>query len=324
MHPARIKMNSTAWFYTKAWGAACVLALAWGVAVAQTKTPTAPSERTPKLPLDSQWVADSRAVPQPSVSTPSPSEGVIGNVLVGAGDQIFITVFGQPDMSAEVTVNDNQQVTLPLLGTLKVGGLTPAGIEKLVAQRLRNGEYLRNPEVSVQVRQVRSQMVSVLGEVQRPGRFPLSGKMSVLDALATAGGLTSRADRTVTLLRSVAASDYSSSVARQEIQIPLDQMVDITSGGPDKELRNDDVLFVGPQKQFYVHGEVRKPGAYPMEPELTLMRVLAISGGVTERGSMRRIRIHRKDASHKMQELSPDLNSPIVSGDVVYVDERLF
>jgi polysaccharide export outer membrane protein len=243
---------------------------------------------------------------------------------VGAGDQIFITVFGQPDMSAEVTVNDNQQVTLPLLGTLKVGGLSPAAIEKLVAQRLRDGEYLRSPEVSVQVRQVRSQMVSVLGEVQRPGRFPLSGKLSVLDALATAGGLTQRADRTITLIRRMPSADSSKPGVRQEIQIALDQVVDVVTGGADQELRNDDVLFVGQQKQFYVHGEVRKPGAYPMEPELTLMRVLAISGGVTERGSLRRIRIHRKDATQTMQEITPVLNSPILSGDVVYVNERLF
>jgi len=324
MHPVRRKLNSTAWFCARAAGFACVLALAGGVSEAQTQTVIVPVGRTLKLPLDSQWVADTPAVPQPGVLPPPVDDGIAGKVSVGAGDQIFITVFGQPDMSAEVTVNDNQQVTLPLLGTLKVGGLTPAAIEKLVAQRLRNGEYLRNPEVSIQVRQVRSQMVSVLGEVQRPGRFPLSGKMSVLDALATAGGLTARADHTVTLLRSVAAPDGSSSGARQEVPIPLDQMLDIATGGPDKELRNDDVVFVGQQKQFYVHGEVRKPGAYPMEPELNLMRVLAISGGVTERGSMRRIRIHRKDASQKMQELTPDLNSPILSGDVVYVDERLF
>ncbi len=229
-------------------------------------------------------------------------------------------------MSAEVTVNDNAQVTLPLIGTLKIGGFSPPAIEKLIAQRLKDGEYLRNPEVSVQVRQVRSQMISVLGEVLRPGRFPILGKLTVLDALATAGGLTPKADRTVFLLRRNGAdgTPMNGDSQRKEIAIRLDQLIDSGKEDLDVELKNDDVVFVAPQKVFYIHGEVRRPGAYPMEAELDVMRVLAISGGVTERGSLRRIRIHRKDANQKIQVLTPDLNAPIVNGDVVYVDERLF
>ncbi|QDL56655.1 polysaccharide transporter [Rhodoferax aquaticus] len=302
-----------------------MLLCAWPVAsLAQSAVPVAP--RVVQLPLVTTWAADLAATPASPVPQGSllAAEGVLSSSTVGAGDQVLITVFGQPDMSAEVTVNDNQQVTLPLIGTLKVGGLVPFAIEKLVAQRLREGEYLRSPEVSVQVRQVRSQMVSVLGEVQRPGRFALSGKLSVWDALATAGGLTPRADRVAVLVRRVAPNASSPSGARQEIQIALDQIVDLGKLGPDLELQNDDVVFVGVQKQFYVHGEVRRPGAYPMEPGLTLMRALAISGGVTERGSMRRIRVHRTDGEQKTQEFVPDLSSPIVGGDVVYVNERLF
>lgn len=326
MPPLRRKLNPNDWLCTAVRDFACALAMGLGALAAQAQAPSSPPLRTLKLPMDTQWVTDAPSAPQAATATGPAATGdeAPNNVTVGAGDQIFITVFGQPDMSAEVTVNDNQQVTLPLLGTLKVGGLSPAAIEKLVAQRLRDGEYLRSPEVSVQVRQVRSQMVSVLGEVQRPGRFALTGKLSVLDALATAGGLTQRADRTITLIRRMPSADSSKPGVRQEIQIALDQVVDVVTGGADQELRNDDVLFVGQQKQFYVHGEVRKPGAYPMEPELTLMRVLAISGGVTERGSLRRIRIHRKDATQTMQEITPVLNSPILSGDVVYVNERLF
>lgn len=241
---------------------------------------------------------------------------------VGVGDQIFITVFGQPDMSAEVSVNDNEQVTLSLIGTLKVGGLSPQAIEKLIAQRLREGEYLKNPQVSVQVKQVRSQMISVLGEVIRPGRYPILGRLTVLEALATAGGLAPRADRVVSLLRR--NLEKGGAGERQEIPIRLDQLADTGRGELDVELRNDDVIFVAQQKMFYVHGEVRKPGAYPMEPDLNVMRVLSISGGVTERGSLRRIRISRKNGDMKNQEFKPELDTSILGGDVVYVDERLF
>ena len=295
------------------------------------------------LPLDSQWtkaespVSSDALLKSPAAPVlPLPGDNVTATgfrvpeasngadrLSVGVGDQIFITVFGQPDMSAEVTVNENQQVTLPLVGTIRVGALTPSAIEKLVAKRLKDGEYLRNPEVSVQVRQVRSQMISVLGEVQRPGRFPILGKLTVLDALATAGGLTQRADRTVFLLRRNPLD--GGPIQRREIAIHLDSVVDSSKGELDMELKNDDVVFVAQQKMFYVHGEVRRPGAYPIEPDLNIMRVLSISGGVTERGSLRRIRIHRKGPDDKsVQELTQDLTAPVRSGDVIHVDERLF
>ncbi len=243
-------------------------------------------------------------------------------VLIGGGDQIFIAVFGQPDMSAEVTVNENGQVTLPLLGTLKVSGLPPQDIERLVAKRLKDGEYLKNPEVSVQVRQLRSQVFSVLGEVQRPGRFPLQGRLTVLDALATAGGLTARADRTLFLIRRNQAKGAESQ--RQEILIELDQLVDRSRGAVDIELMNEDVVFITQQKFFYIHGEVRRPGAYPMEPDLNLMKAISLGGGVTERGSIKRIKIHRQLPDKKLLEIKPDLSAGIQSGDVIYVDERLF
>ena len=289
---------------------AIVCLLGWSHAQAQT--------RPISLPLETQWAN----IPQTPAAKEAVSQGAFERLTVGVGDQIFITVFGQPDMSAEVTVNDNEQVTLPLIGTLKIGGLTPPMIERLVAQRLKDGEYLRNPEVSVQVRQVRSQMISVLGEVQRPGRIPIIGKLTVLDAVATAGGLTPRADNSALLIRRNSAP--TGGVQRKEIVVRLDQVMNSSTAELGIELVNEDIVFVPLQKLFYIHGEVRKPGAYPIEPELNLMRVLSISGGVTERGSLRRIRIFRKDADQKIQEFTPDLNSPVVSGDVIYVDERLF
>ena len=144
----------------------------------------------------------------------------------------------------------------------------------------------------------------------------------MLDAIATAGGMTQRADSTAMLIRSDQA--MSGNTQRKEIPIRLDQIMNSGGNALDMELRNDDVVFVAQQKMFYIHGEVRKPGAYPVEPDLNVMRVLSISGGVTERGSLRRIKIHRKDSDQNIREFTPDLNSPVLSGDVIYVDERLF
>lgn len=243
-----------------------------------------------------------------------------GRFHVGAGDQLTINVYGHPEMGAEVTVNDNGQITLPLIGMLKVAGSAPGQVEQQIARRLREGDYLKKPEVSVQVKQLKSQMVSLLGEVQRPGRYPLQGRFTVLEALATAGGTTPKADRVVLVLRR-----DSTDSGRREIAVRLDQLTGTQGGaGLDLELKNDDVVFVGPQKVFYVYGEVRRPGAYPMEADLNLMRVLAISGGVSERGSANRVMVHRKNAAGVLESLELKPESPILSGDVVFVKERLF
>ena len=164
--------------------------------------------------------------------------------------------------------------------------------------------------------------MSVLGEVQKPGRLVITGKMTVLDALAMAGGLTPRADQTVVLIRRDASKNGASS--SQEINLSLKHLLDLKRAELNLELRNDDVLFVAQQKSFYIFGEVRKPGAYPIEQDLNVMRVLAISGGVTERGSIKRIRIHRQGKDQKMTEIRPTLSELIEGGDVVFVDERLF
>lgn len=242
---------------------------------------------------------------------------------LGAGDQITITVFGQPDMSAEVTVGENGTITVPLVGTLNVLNLTSVQLQTLIANRLKEGGYLQEPGVSVQVRQVRSQMISVLGEVQRPGRFPLTGRMTALEAIAGAGGLTERAERAVLLLRRPAGSKNLLD-DRQEISIRFDDPSGKRLGTLDAALQNEDVVFVGRYKQFFVHGEVRRAGAFPMEVGMTVMKALALSGGVSERGSMNRIKVFRRDERDVLQEIKADQFMMIQPEDVIYVDERLF
>lgn len=252
------------------------------------------------------------SVPQTEVASP-----------LGAGDQVLITVFGQPDMSAEVTVGDNGSVAVPLIGNLSVVNLTPVQLQTLVAAKLQEGGFLKDPGVSVQVRQVRSQMISVLGEVQRPGRFPLLNRMTALEAIAGAGGLTERAERAVLLLRK-STEDKGSQAQRQEISIRFDDPSGKSLGSLDATLQNEDVVFVGRFKQFFVHGEVRRAGSFPLEPGMTVMKALALSGGVSERGSAGRIKVFRRDKNNVMQEIRAEQSMLIQAEDVIHVDERLF
>jgi len=259
--------------------------------------------------------------PKTNVAATADSSPATGVLSVGPGDLLQVTVFGQPDMSAEVSVTEGGEVTLPLIGLIRIAGMAPSEVEKVIAQRLREREYLLKPEVSVTVRQNRSQAVSVLGEVVRPGRYPIQGRFTVLDLLAAAGGLTPKADSVVVLLRK---GESGSAAPAVRIPIRLDRVTSPDRSPLDTPLNHDDMVYVGQQKFFYIHGEVRRPGSYPMEPDLDVMRALSISGGVTERGSMGRINIHRKSEGAGAQDFSPRLTDSIMDGDVIYVKERIF
>jgi polysaccharide export outer membrane protein len=96
------------------------------------------------------------------------------------------------------------------------------------------------------------------------------------------------------------------------------------SAGLAQKILPNDVIFVPQLKNFYVYGEVRRPGMYPMEEELNVMRVLSIGGGITERGSVRRISIHRKDSNGNLREVSVGITDSVLPGDVVFINERIF
>ncbi len=258
-------------------------------------------------------------------STPSANRSVdvaLADELVAEGDQLIISVFGQPDLSADLIVGESGVITLPLVGTLEVKTKTAAQIAAAVTQQLEQGQYLRNPKVSVKLIQQQSRSFSVLGEVLRPGRYPLTASLSVLDGLSLAGGMSAKADKQVRLLRRSGKQPDSELIEYAAVKLELDN-----GAVPEQlaqKLRPNDIIFVAQQKNFYIYGEVRKPGMYPIEEDLNIMRVLSIGGGVTERGSARRIVIHRKMGDGKLREIPAQITDKVEAGDVVYVNERIF
>jgi len=280
-----------------------------------------------QVPTDPTKTGELMSAPPGTLSTLALPSSTVTNTRVGSGDVLRVTVFGQPDLSAEVGVNDKGFLTLPLIGGIDVNGLTTSEISAKVANGLRQGQYLKNPEVSVEVVQLRSQMVSVLGEVSRPGRYPIPGHMSVLELLATAGGLTVQADQTVTLLRRKGdkAGDKSTT-GESDVRIPI--LLGETSATErtplDVELNAGDVVYVNKKKLFYIHGEVNRPGSYPMEQDMNVMRAISLGGGMTQRASQRRIYINREMPEKGVQEIKAKLTDPVLPGDVVYVNESLF
>ena len=272
-----------------------------------------------QVPTNPAKTGELMSAPPGTLSTMALPSSTVTNTRVGAGDVLRVTVFGQPDLSAEVGVNDQGIITLPLIGGLSVNDLTTSQIIAKISAAYLDKQYLKHPEISVEVIQLRSQMVSILGEVNQPGRYPIPGRLTVLELLATAGGLTRDADSNITLLRRPTDNNI------QDVRIPI-QLGDANTADNaplDVDLSSGDVIYVNKKKLFYIHGEVNRPGSYAMEPDMNVMRAVSLGGGLTLRASERRMSIYRITDEHASQ-FGVRMTDPVQPGDVIYVKESFF
>jgi len=238
-------------------------------------------------------------------------------LLLGAGDVVKIGVYGNPDLAVETRVNDAGMVTFPLIGDVQVGGLSTADAEKKISGLLEQGGFLKKAQVNILITVVASQQVSVLGQVNRPGRYPLDARRSVLDMLAVAGGIAPDGGDTVSLIRK-----RDGKTTKQVLDVV--GMVRSGEMAGDLELASSDVLFVDRAPRFYIYGEVQRPGAFRVERDMTVAQALSVGGGLTVRGTERGIRIKRRDASGKIVVVDGKLDDLIQSDDVLYIKESLF
>ena len=237
---------------------------------------------------------------------------------LGSGDVIRINVYQNPDLTLETRVTEAGIISFPLLGTLRLGGQTVTAAEKLIADGLRNGNFVRQPQVTLVVLQVRGNQASVLGQVNRPGRFPIEvADMRLTDLLATAGGVASSGGDMV-----VVTGTRDGRPFRLEVDLPTV----FAAGGSGKDIvvLNGDTVWVDRQPIVYIYGEVQRPGPMRLERDMTLMQSLATGGGLTQRGTDKDIKIHRKSADGKVQVVTPKMDEKMRDGDVVFVRESLF
>ena len=252
--------------------------------------------------------------------------GVLGPVgaaveseyVLGAGDIIKVSVFQNPDLAVETRVSETGTITYPLLGAVPVGGVSIAGAEQKIADLLRSGGFVMQPQVNILVTQVRGNQVAVLGQVNRPGRYPLeTANSKVSDILALAGGMTATGSDIVIL---------TGTRDGKPIRLELDLPSLFLPGTPaqDVVVQGGDMLYVHRAPQFYIYGEVQRPGAYRIERDMTVMQALAMGGGVTIRGTQRGLRIHRRDQDGVIQRISPEMDERIQADDVIYLRESIF
>ena len=225
---------------------------------------------------------------------------------LGNGDAVRVTVFGQPELLTEGRISDKGDIALPLVGEVKISGLSAADAGTRIAEAYKKGQYLKAPQVTVAITALRSRQVSVLGMVARPGRYPLDDTSSKLaDVIAAAGGLTPEGSDQVTVIRNGKPRT-------------------VAALGKDFNLEAGDTVQVERAPVFYIYGEVARAGAYRVEPGMTVMQAVSVGGGITPRGSDRRMKLRRPGTDGKVQEKDAALSDVVRSGDVIYVREALF
>jgi polysaccharide export outer membrane protein len=260
------------------------------------------------------------AGPAPTAAAGAGARPAVIDYRLGVGDVLHIIVYQNPDLTLDARVSDSGFISFPLLGAVKVGGLTVGETEQLIANGLKKGDFVKNPQVTVVIMQVRGSQVSVLGQVNRPGRYPLEAAQTRLsDILALAGGIATPTGSDVVTV--VGTRDGK----EMRLEIDLPRVFAASDRQSDILLQNNDVVWVDRAPLVYIYGEVQRPGSMRVDRGMTVMQALAAAGGLTPRGTERGITLHRRnDGTGKVEELKPTLDSAVRDGDVIYVRESLF
>lgn len=239
--------------------------------------------------------------------------------VLGPGDVVNIRVYEHEDLTTTARVNDAGKITFWLLGDVALAGLTTSKAESTLARLLLSGGYIKNPQVSLTIAEFHSQQVSVLGSVNKPGRYPINDNTSsLLDLLAEAGGLLENASANLVLIRKDRNQKAGEKIA---VDLPALLAGDLRQ---DIKMVAGDVLFAPKMEQFYIYGEVQHPGLFRLERNMTVMQALSVGGGLTAKGTQRGVVINRREGDGKVHELKVDLSETVLPNDVVYVKESLF
>ena len=224
----------------------------------------------------------SQTAPVAAHSSSSPPE-----LLIGAGDLLEVSLYGMPDFKIDVRVNSGGEISLPMVGTMPVAGLSVEQAETLIAHKLSEKGLFNDPHVTVFEKEYATQGISVLGEVQKPGIYPLLGSRKLYDVISAAGGTSPKAGR------------YALVTRRNDPQHPV--QVPLLTGAADAMQNNvvvepGDTILVSKAGVVYVVGDVHMPGGYIMENgnDITVMKAIALAQGTNPNAALNAARLIRK------------------------------
>ena len=294
-----------------------MLVLLGALAAAQTSSSQVPSAPGRMESAVTPIPPATLAVSAPSVAAAAPTT----EILIGGGDLLEVSVYGAPDYDKQVRVSAEGEITLPLAGMVKIGGMTTAQAEVVIAMKLSDGGYFRDPKVSVLEKEFSTQGISVLGEVAKPGIYPLPGSRNLFDAISAASGVSPRAGSIVTITH---RNDPEHSVT-----------VILSNNGKSSASANvplypGDTVMVSKAGIVYVTGAVIKPGGFVMEnAHMTVLQAVAMAQGATSTASLDKAEVIRNAGQgSKPEEIpiqlkkilsakAPDVN--LQENDIVFV-----
>lgn len=233
-----------------------------------------------------------------------PVTGLAADYVIGGRDLLKITVYGHPDLTSTVRVTEDGKITFPLLGDVRAAGETVQSLERRLTSGLADG-YLVNPHVSVFVEEFRV-VVYVGGEVKSPGSYPYLEGMTLVKAVTLAGGYTDKAvEGKIRVTRKSAAGETTLYMS------------------PRETVRPGDLISVQAKQSVYVTGEVKKPGSYLYDEEITILKAITLAGGLTEKAAPGRTKIIRKRDGQE-QTLRAKMQDAIEPEDIIVVPESIF
>lgn len=286
----------------------------WGIATAISLCLSLSAQQNSGRP-------NSPPINEPSASSPIPDNAAptgTESSLLSAGDLVEVSVYNVPELTTKARVNSGGEIYLPLVNYVHVSGLTCEQAERLLEKKLADGGFVNHPHVSVFVDQS-SQGASLLGEIARPGVYPVIGEQRLFDLISTAGGLTDRAGATITLIhRSQPDKPVTIAISHNLADKP-ESNVPVSAG---------DTIIVRKADVVYVVGEVGRPSGMLMESgRLTVLQAIALAGGPTHTAKLSATRIIRRGPNGLTDEpvqlkrileaKAPDL--PMQADDILFV-----
>ena len=261
----------------------------------------------------------------PAAPQPAPNIAYV----VGPNDVLGIKVLGEADLTGTYAVDSDGTIRFPFLDRVPVGGKTVQEIEFALTKLLAEG-FLNRPQISVVITSYRSRSIYVLGEVRNPARYNIEGQTTLLEVIAQAGSFTPNAAQTINVLR---YKDGLAGVAAGTPVVPGDpraaeilrvSLEDLREGrlAANIILQDGDTIFVPTAEKFYVMGFVKQPGQFVLQPGMTVRQAISVAGGLTERGSDRRIKITRK-INGKDVEIDAEMSDLVRPNDTIRVPQRL-
>src|ERR1041384_3390500 len=265
--------------------------------------------------------AQAQTAPASPAATPNSRQA---DYVVGPSDVLKVTVFGEPTLTGTYRVDTDGSFTYPMLGRVEAAGKRVREVEQMLKMKLEDG-FVKRAQVAVDVDQFRSRSIFIVGEVRSPGKYPMTGQMSLIEALAAAGSTTPAASSEVLILRPRDPGIVEALTPDQVDQTNVRRISlgDLQLGrlSENVQLMEGDTIFVPKAEKFFITGQIRSPGAYTYERGLTVLQAISLAGGLTDKGSNRRIKVIRT-MKGKQGEQGMDLDDVVQPGDTLVIPQR--